>query len=105
MLFPSLVFLLRPRHIMFTPPPLSKRIGKFYCANCNNTWASSQIWVTKATEKPYQGESCERCGTTAKPFYIGRHEASIFNRVPLRSSNSHSTKRKRYDWRVNKGRR
>lgn len=104
MFFNSFPLFLRPRHIMFSPPPLSKRTGKFRCSLCHSTWTSSQTWVTKTTAKAYQGESCERCGTTAKPFYIGRSQPTIFNRATFPRTIEQSRK-KRYDWRISKGRR
>lgn len=111
----SRLLLLRPRNIMFTPPPLARRSGKFKCKHCGTRWESSNVWVTKTTQKVYQGESCEQCGATNKPFYVGRHtEETIFNRArtphPVKpgASTSRTGKRlnfSRYDWRVQKGRR
>ncbi|PBJ73352.1 hypothetical protein TcG_04662 [Trypanosoma cruzi] len=105
---------MRPRHIMFTPPPLARRRGFFRCRVCQNSWGSSNVWVTKTTQRVYQGESCEKCGTTTKPYYIGRSAETVFNRVktphPVKaeaSSSRHGKKLRhlRYDWRVQRGRR
>ncbi|ESL08188.1 hypothetical protein TRSC58_04113 [Trypanosoma rangeli SC58] len=105
---------MRPRHVMFTPPPLARRRGLFRCWTCQNAWASSNVWVTKTTQRVYQGESCEKCGATTKPYYVGRSEESIFNRVktphpvkPATSSSRYGRKlrHKRFDWRVQRGRR
>ncbi|KAH9601804.1 hypothetical protein LSM04_007895 [Trypanosoma melophagium] len=94
------LLLMRPRHIMFTPPPLSRRRGM-------------NVWVTKATQRVYQGESCDGCGTTTKPYYVGRPEETIFNRVktphpvkPGVSGSRHGRKLKhmRFDWRIQQGR-
>eukprot|EP00796_Vickermania_ingenoplastis_P006142 gene6142-4421_t len=101
----TLPALMRPRHIMFTPPPLSRRSGKFRCRVCQATWTSQNVWVTKTTERPYQGESCERCGTTVKPFYVGYREATMFNRAPMHDVQRSKSKSRRFDWRVGKGRR
>lgn len=112
--FTSLLCRLRPRHIMFTPPPLAKRTGKFRCHVCQHCWFSDHVWVTKTTQRVYQGESCEKCGTSAKPYYIGRPEETIFNRTttphPVKagaSTSRHERKLKhaRYDFRVQKNRR
>ncbi|EAN87298.1 hypothetical protein C3747_1g1219c [Trypanosoma cruzi] len=105
---------MRPRHIMFTPPPLARRRGFFRCRVCQNSWGSSNVWVTKTTQRVYQGESCEKCGTTTKPYYVGRSAETVFNRVktphPVKaeaSSSRHGKKLRhlRYDWRVQRGRR
>ncbi|KAH9601432.1 Zinc-binding domain [Trypanosoma melophagium] len=107
------LLLMRPRHIMFTPPPLSRRRGMFRCRVCRNEWSSSNVWVTKATQRVYQGESCDGCGTTTKPYYVGRPEETIFNRVktphpvkPGVSGSRHGRKLKhmRFDWRIQQGR-
>lgn len=107
------VALLRPRHIMFSPPPLARRTGQFRCKTCKATWTSDSVWVTKTTQRVYQGESCEECGTTNKPYYVGRLEETIFNLArtphpvkPGASTSRHGSKLKhlRYDWRVQKGR-
>jgi zygote arrest protein 1 len=71
---------LRPREMFYTPPPLVRRPAKFSCRVCSSTWDSHNVWVTKTTQKCYQGETCEECGTSNKPYYIGREEESIFNR-------------------------
>ncbi|KAG8343279.1 hypothetical protein TRVL_05893 [Trypanosoma vivax] len=108
------LLLLRPRHIMFTPPPLVRRRGQFRCHVCRNVWFSTNVWVTKTTQRAYQGESCEKCGTTTKPYYVGRREETIFNRIktphpvkPGASTSRHGRKLKhlRFDWRVQRGRR
>lgn len=92
---------------MFTPPPLVRREGKFRCRQCKGQWSSSSVWVTKTTETPYQGESCENCGTTAKPYSVGFPKATIFNRVPMTTSEKRKGKshQKRFDWRVQRRRR
>ncbi|KAK7200870.1 Zinc-binding domain containing protein [Novymonas esmeraldas] len=113
MLRVSCLLRLRPRHIMFTPPPLSKRTGKFKCKVCQNSWYSDAVWVTKTTQRVYQGESCESCGTTNKPYYVGRPAETIFNRAhtphPVKRGASSSRaerkmKHSRFDWRVQRGR-
>ncbi|CUG92136.1 zinc finger protein, putative [Bodo saltans] len=71
---------LRPREMFFTPPPLMRRPAKFSCRVCSSSWESQNVWVTKTTQKCYQGETCEECGTSNKPYYIGREEETIFNR-------------------------
>lgn len=105
----SRVNLLRPRHIMFTPPPLNKREGTFLCRFCNAKWTSKDVLVTRATQRVYQGESCERCGSTVKPFRIASPERSVFNRncfSPIAHKNKARGKHSiRFDWRVSKGRR
>lgn len=109
----TVLTLLRPRHIHFTAPPLARRNGTFRCKFCDNTWRSNHVWVTKTTQRVYQGESCEKCGTTNKPYFVGRPEETIFNRVrtphPVKVGASTSRKERklkhmRYDWRVQKGR-
>ncbi|RHW70208.1 Zinc-binding domain containing protein [Trypanosoma brucei equiperdum] len=113
MLTITALLLLRPRHIMFTPPPMARRPGIFRCRVCSNTWTSSHVWVTRTTQRVYQGESCEECGTTTKPYYIGRPEETIFNRTrtphpvkPGASTSRHGKKLRhiRYDKRVQRGR-
>ncbi|EPY31988.1 hypothetical protein STCU_03035 [Strigomonas culicis] len=99
---------------MFTPPPLVRRPGKFKCKSCHTEWKSNDVWVTKTTQRVYQGETCDHCGTTNKPYYVGRREESIFNRVvtphPIKPGASTSRsqsklKHQRFDWRVQRGRR
>ncbi|CAD2216581.1 hypothetical protein AGDE_03798 [Angomonas deanei] len=113
MLRATFLCFLRPREIMFTPPPLAKRNGKFICKHCDYRWTSNQVWVTQTTQKAYQGETCAQCGVTNKPFYIGRPKESIFNRVrtphpvkPGASSSRHGRKLKhsRYNRRTQQGR-
>ncbi|CCW61374.1 unnamed protein product [Phytomonas sp. EM1] len=110
----TLLLWLRPRHIMYTPPPLAKRTGLFRCKSCKNEWNSNSVWVTKTTQRVYQGESCEQCGTTNKPYYVGRPVETIFNRVrtphpvkPGASTSRHERKLKhlRFNWHLQRGRR
>ncbi len=61
---------LRPRHIKFTPPPLVRRSGDFRCPQCQFWWQSNYVWVTKMSGRCYQGQQCERCGATSKPYFI-----------------------------------
>lgn len=66
----SLVLFLRPRHIKYTPPPLSRRAGHFKCRQCKFWWNSNYVWVTDMTEVCYQAQQCERCGALEKPYYV-----------------------------------
>lgn len=113
MLRSTALCLLRPRHIMFTPPPLARRHGLYRCKVCRAEWESKDVWVTRTTQRVYQGESCETCGTTNKPYYVGRPQETIFNRArtphptaPGAAGDRHGRKLKhsRYDWRVQRGR-
>lgn len=113
MLARTAINFLRPRHIMFTPPPLAKRTGLFRCKMCKDEWKSESVWVTKMTQRVYQGESCESCGTTNKPYYVGRSAETMFNRAhtphavkPGASSSRHGKKLKhqRFNWHVQRGR-
>jgi hypothetical protein len=71
---------LRPRQLQFTPPKLSRRTGDFRCGQCKTEWFSDKVWVTELTHKCFQGQSCEQCGTTVKPYYVGFLKETIFNR-------------------------
>lgn len=72
---------LPPRYVAPTPPPLTRRPGKFKCSHCGYHWTSPNVWVTMNTGVCFQGESCDQCGTTEKPFYIGYWTESVFDKA------------------------
>jgi hypothetical protein len=82
---------LRPRNIRFTPPPLARRMGDFKCRVCNFKWHSEYVWVTKTTEKVYQGQNCERCGSIELPYHVGHR----YKAVAAPGSRSEEVKSKR----------
>ena len=63
-----------PRNMPTTPPPLVRRGGHFECRHCESAWTSQMVWVIESSQKPYQGQSCTKCGTTNRPksiFWLG----------------------------------
>ena len=63
-----------PRDLGDAPPPLLRRGGHFECKRCEHAWTSQHVWVVAQTQKPYQQQSCTRCGVPNVPrsvFWLG----------------------------------